>query len=188
MSGHIHPGTIPETVGMAEEIEINLPPINRTGSAFESKELNDPNPAISEAMSEGRYKTLEFTSENAGIGLDITDIEVQYCSVCAIPLFISDAPWDVLPRRTVDGAYVFETARWEKKFMIKPSTKGPTVIKREKGAEVQHRFVCEECEMIIGYTIEPLSNDDGKKEPIYYYVFPDAFVNKPHLSDFAKVQ
>eukprot|EP00915_Cephaloidophora_sp_WS-2016_P008430 GHVH01011602.1.p1 GENE.GHVH01011602.1~~GHVH01011602.1.p1 ORF type:complete len:205 (+),score=27.62 GHVH01011602.1:482-1096(+) len=202
MSERIHPGTIeddkPEEILLDEDDEesgdvIHPDPISAgqgiiltgrgAGGGFETRQASL---SQHDAIKEGRYKTLEFTSENAGLGLDLTDIGVKYCSLCAIPLFISDAPWDVLPRRPEDNSLIFETAKWMKKFLITSYNKNPIVIKRDRGAEIQYRFICTECEVPVGYTSEVLTFDGKKKEPSHYYIFDGCFVEKPHESEFAK--
>ncbi|KZO97991.1 hypothetical protein CALVIDRAFT_49780 [Calocera viscosa TUFC12733] len=91
------------------------------------------------------------SSSNAGTGADGQPLRVYYC-LCGEFILVSDKRLSVFPQRKTDDAYVMRSkGPGAPIFKFNVNEGGRVFVKRPTGLELQYRFLCPRCELLVAY-------------------------------------
>lgn len=105
----------------------------------------------------------EILSMDKSIIKDENNLFNYFCSLCGANIFISDTPFDDMPRRKTDDSIIVLISKIFFKSFLKRDKL--MVIKRETNKyEKQFRFSCQECGVFIAYQSMDYEQYDSSNE------------------------
>jgi len=105
------------------------------------------------------------SSSNAAASSDAHPLRVYYC-LCGEFILVSDKPLSICAQRKTDDAYVMRSkGTGAPIFKFNVNDAGSAFVKRPDGLELQHRFICPRCELLVAYQTQAVPI--GQAEYVY---------------------